>query len=155
MGETDVDRPAATRLFPAPRLVLVGWGLWAGLGVVSAALLAGIVLGNPTTPSPGAATFMTNSLLTCAGLWLLGMCAWGFLLGRRRLWRHLAFSGLLVVSLLIFVYVAAMAVSPDPGADDAVAMGAIFLTVPLSVLVAVLLGLGGLLGAATRPPQSA
>jgi len=81
---------------------------------------------------------------------VLSTLTWGAVLGRLRTWRMVAASAPAGAGVLAFWYVVAMVSSNDPTADNAAGVGVVMLGIPALVLVALLLVVGGAVGAAFR-----
>jgi hypothetical protein len=83
---------------------------------------------------------------------VLSTLRFGGRLGRRSHWRELGLAALAGTAELLFMYGVAMVVSPDPNNTNDIAAGAgvVILSVPTLLVVASLLGLGGLVGRWSR-----
>jgi len=86
---------------------------------------------------------------------VLSTLLFGGRLGRRGHWRELGLAALAGTAELLFLYGVAMVVSPDPNNTNDIAAGAgvVILSVPTLLVVASLLGLGGLVGRWSPRPR--
>ena len=119
-----------------------GWLLLLGAWLAFLTFAAG-----GTSDLPGWAAAPAIVLAAIAVLATLG---WGAVLGKLKAWRVLAGSAPVGAAVFGFWYVVAMISSNDPTADDAAGVGLVILGVPVLVLVALLLGIGGGLAAGIR-----
>jgi hypothetical protein len=101
--------------------------------------------GTPTTPD-----WAFRPALALGAVAVLSTLGWGAVLGRLRSWLLIAASAPVGAGVLAFWYVVAMVYSNDPTADNAAGVGLVLLGIPALVLVALLLVVGGAVGAAFR-----
>lgn len=127
-----------------PRWVKVCRVVW--LVLLGAWLLFLTLAARGTSTVPGWAVLPTIALGAVAVLSTL----WGAVLGKLRSWRTVATSAPAGAGVLALWYLVAMASSNDPTADSAVGVGVVMLGIPALVLVALLLVVGGAVGAAFR-----
>jgi hypothetical protein len=117
------------------------------LALLGAWLLFLVIAARRSSTVPSWATLPALALGVIA---VISTFAWGVVLGRLRSWRTIATSAPAGAGVLMFWYVLAMVSSNDPTADDAAAVGVVFLGLPALALVALLLVIGGGLGAIFR-----
>lgn len=128
-----------------PRWVKVCRVVW--LVLLGAWLLFLTLAARGTSTVPGWAVLPTIALGAVA---VLSTLVWGAVLGKLRSWRTVATSAPAGAGVLALWYVVAMVSSNDPTADNAAGVGVVMLGIPALVLVALLLVVGGAVGAAFR-----
>lgn len=134
---TPVARTSPWRQFATMRALL-----WMAVLV---AWVPGLIIVAKTT---GGATLHGSQLAVpgvLAAAAVIGTVAFGFVLGRRKLWSQLAFAPIPGAAALLFWYVVAVvALAPARDSGDTTAgAGVVFLVIPTAVLLAILLWFGG------------
>jgi hypothetical protein len=142
MPQSRVQRPG----YRIPRRVARDGAIWLVLFGLWAPVITVLVLNEVSAPVFLAIAAPLGAVAVLSTLFFGGR------LGRRSQWRELGLAALAGTAELLFMYGVAMVVSPDPNNtnDQAAGIGVVIFSVPTLLIVASLLGLGGLFGRWSR-----
>jgi hypothetical protein len=135
------------RRLPTPRWVLRDGAIWLAALVVWVPAFSVLVVNH----APHDVTAAVGASLGTVSI--VATLAYGSLLGRHGRWRDVAIATLFGTATLAVCYIALMATTaPDPTntSDIGTGAGLVILGLPALLLVAALLGLGGVVGRLTR-----